>query len=340
MTIDAFPHIFPRPVYERYLAAATDGPALHFLKGIGGRPALAPLWDLDARFRQMDAVEGEYVQVLTMILPPVEQVVGGTVGADLARMANDHLAELVRTYPDRFVGFAAALCLDDVDTALVELDRAVGQLGALGVQIFTNANGRPMDDPRFEPFFARMAALDKPIWVHGARMSSTPDFPGEADSRYGMWLALGWPYEMGLFTARMVATGIFDRHPNLRLLTHHSGGMTPTFARRVSGAHFDLGPPGHEDELAAFQRLRRPPSEYFGLFYTDTSGQSPTAIKAALDFFGADRVLLGSDAPFGQLAGHVKLVSGLVADADRERVLGGNARRVLGIGSKGAAQDG
>jgi aminocarboxymuconate-semialdehyde decarboxylase len=255
-------------------------------------------------------------------------------------MANDHLAELVRKHPDRFVGFAAALCLDNVDTALVELDRAIGQLGALGVQIFTNANGLPMDDPRFEPFFARMAALDRPIWVHGARMSSTPDFPGEADSRYGMWLALGWPYEMGLFTGRMVATGLFDRYPSLRILTHHSGGMTATFARRVSGAHFDLGPPGHDDERDAFQRLQHAPSEYFGRFYADTSGQSPTAIKAALDFFGADRVLLGSDAPFGHLAGHVKAVSALLADADRERVLSGNAHRVLGIGGVGGAGDG
>jgi uncharacterized protein len=332
MSIDAFPHIFPRPVYERYLAAATVGPALHFLKGIDGRPALAPLWDLDARFRQMDEVDGEYLQVLTMILPPIEQVAGGTVGADLARLTNDHLAELVQKYPDRFVGFAASLCLDDVDTALVETDRAITQLGALGVQIFTNANGLPLDDPRFEPFFARMAALDKPIWVHGARMSSTPDFPGEADSRFGMWLALGWPYEMGLFTGRMVATGLFDRHPELRILTHHSSGMTATFARRVSAAHFDLGPPGHDDERATFGRLKRPPAEYFSLFYADTSGQTPVAINAAIEFFGAERVLLGSDAPFGHLAGHVKLVNSLArSDAEREQMLGGNARRVLGI---------
>lgn len=100
-------------------------------------------------FAQWDAVEG-CVQVLTLCLPPIEQMATGTQAVDLARMANDRMAELVRRYPERFLGFAASLPVEDPDASLREIDRAIGDLGALGVQIFTNSNGRAMDDPRFE----------------------------------------------------------------------------------------------------------------------------------------------------------------------------------------------
>ena len=96
--IDAFPHIIPRACLERFLSLA-QGPALDFLYGLRGRAYLAPMWDLDARFRSMDAVEG-YVQVLTLCLPPIEQIASGRAALDLARFANDSMAELVVQHPD------------------------------------------------------------------------------------------------------------------------------------------------------------------------------------------------------------------------------------------------
>jgi predicted TIM-barrel fold metal-dependent hydrolase len=325
--LDAFPHVLPRPALDRFMAAAS-GPGLDFLRGLAARPYLAPMWDLDARFRSMDEVE-HYVQVLTWCSPPIEQVASGQVAVDLARLANDSMAELVTTHPDRFVGFAASLPMEDVAACLDEVDRAVQQLGALGVQVFTNVNGRALDDIRYEPLWARLAELDAAVWVHGARRAITPDYEGETMSRFGMWAGLGWPYEMGLFSGRMVAAGLFDRYPTLRLYLHHSGGMTATFSRRVNGSWLELQPSAPEDE-AAFARLKRPVAEYFKLFYADTSGQTQIAIEAALKFFGPEHVLLGSDAPFGSPANHLATLAQLdLPDADRRLLLGGNAKRIL-----------
>lgn len=327
MIIDAFAHVIPAVLLERFNAVAT-GPALDFVRGLQTRPHMVPMWDLDARFGTMDAVEG-YVQVLTLCLPPIEQVAGGLLGRDLARLANDSMAELVMQYPDRFVGFAASLPLDDPDRALAELDRAMGQLGALGVQVFTNCNGRALDEPRDEPMWARLEALDATVWVHGARRPTTPDYVGEEQSRYGLWAALGWPYEIALFAARMVASGVLDRYPRLRFYLHHSAGMLPTFSRRVNGSWLELQARAAEDE-SAFARLRRPPAAYFTELYADTSGQTPVAIRAALEFFGPRNVLLGTDAPFAVPADHLAGIRrlGLLPD-DYELLVAGNARRVL-----------
>ena len=325
--VDAFPHIIPRQCLDRFLSVAS-GPALDFLRGLQSRAYLAPMWDLDARFQSMDAVEG-YRQVLTLCLPPIEHMARGAQADDLARLANDCMADLVRRYPDRFVGFAASLSLDDVDRSSVELERAVRELGALGAQVFTNCNGRAMDDSRFEPLWARLEALGRGVWVHGARQPTTPDFAVEEQSRYGLWAALGWPYEMGLFAARIVVSGVMDRHPQLAFYLHHSGGMLPTFIRRVNGSWLELQQQAVDDEQA-YARLEHPPAEYFQRFYADTSGQSPVAIRAALDFLGAEHVLLGSDAPFIAPANHLAVLTRLQLPAEQHALLlGGNAERLL-----------
>jgi aminocarboxymuconate-semialdehyde decarboxylase len=147
--IDAFPHIIPANCLDHFCSVAS-GPALEFLRGLRGRPYLVAMWDMDARFRAMDAVDG-YVQVLTLCLPPIEQMAEGQHALDLARLANDSMADLVRRHPERFVGFAASLPLGDADASIVELERSVSQLGALGVQVFTSCNGSAMDHPRLDP---------------------------------------------------------------------------------------------------------------------------------------------------------------------------------------------
>jgi aminocarboxymuconate-semialdehyde decarboxylase len=325
--IDAFPHIIPAECLDRFCAMAS-GPALDFLRGLRGRAYLAAMWDLDARFRSMDAVD-EYTQVLTLCLPPIEQMAHGQQAVDLARMANDSMADLVRRYPRRFVGFAASLPLADTDASVVELERSVTQLGALGVQVFTNCNGSAMDHPRLDPLWERIHALDRTVWVHGARQPTIADYVDEDRSRFGLWAALGWPYEMGMFAARMVASGVLDRYPRLRFFLHHSGGMMPSFIRRVNGSWLELQAEAPEDERA-YRGLQRPISEYFQMFYADTSGQSPVAVRAALDFLGAEHVLLGSDAPFAVPAEHVRNVERLQLSSEQHAlVMSDNARRIL-----------
>jgi len=327
MIVDAFTHVIPQRCLDRFNAVAAR-PSVDFLRGLQGRPYLAPMWNMDARFRAMDAVDG-YAQILTLCVPPIEQMASGAVAVDLARFANDCMAEMVAQHPDRFVGFAASLPMEDPDASLAEVDRAVQQLGARGAQVFTNVNGRPLDEPRYEGLWARLQQLNRSLWVHGARRYVTPDYDGETWSRFGLWAALGWPYEMALFAARMVASGVLDRYPRLPMYLHHSAGMVATFSRRVNGSWLELQAEAPADQ-EAYQRLQRPPATYFKDFFADTSGQTPEAIRAALEFFGADHVLLGSDSPFISPADHLRTVQNLqLSPADFEQVVSGNARRIL-----------
>src|SRR5713226_5951406 len=117
--------------------------------------AIPVLVDLEQRFRIMDRYEG-YVQVLTLASPPIEALAGPDVTPELARLANDGMAELVAKHPDRFPGFVASLPMNNPDAAVQEIERAVMKLGATGVQIYSNVNGRPLDDPDFLAVFEKM----------------------------------------------------------------------------------------------------------------------------------------------------------------------------------------
>jgi aminocarboxymuconate-semialdehyde decarboxylase len=335
MTIDAFPHILPKALFERMVAVADNPAAANWLNGSRRQTGL---YDLDLRFRVMDKL-GDYRQVLTLATPPLEQVAGGAALRDLAAMANDALAELCQRYPDRFVGFAAGLPMDDPDAAVRELDRAVSSLGALGAQIFTNANGHSLDEPRFEALFERFAALEKTIWVHGARSFVHPEFAGDESSKYGLWLSLGWPYEMAMFMARIVIAGILERYPNLRILTHHGGGMIPTFGQRVGANPIGFQGPEHQSEFDAFARLPKPPLDYLRQFYADTTvGAVTRTIRASIDFFGIDHVMFGSDWPFGPATEEANITPTLhaldelgVSSEDLFKLQTANARRILNL---------
>jgi predicted TIM-barrel fold metal-dependent hydrolase len=327
--IDAFPHILPEAFFKRAQQVAT-GPGRFQLATHPARPAL---YDLNARFRIMDQFE-DYAQILTLSLPSIEELTDGPQANELARLANDGMAELVAKHPDRFLAFAATVSLYDVDSALIELDRAIGQLGAVGVQIFTNVNGIPMDDPRFEPLFARMAELDKTIWVHPSRPVTVADYPGEDRSKFGLHLVFGWPYETALFSSRIIFAGVLERHPNLRILTHHAGGMVPHFSGRIEEQLED-----HNRTTPQRQALTGPLIDQFRRFYGDTAlSGAPHALHCAAEFYGIDRLVFGTDMPFGSEQGR-SFVSKAIADIDgmeidaeqRNLIYEGNLRHMLGI---------
>ena len=140
MKIDVFPHIFPKPFFERMCEVV---PASRYMQK--RTRAIPVLPDLDLRFRIMDRYEG-YVQVLTLCSPPIEALGRPELAADLARLANDGMAEIVERHPDRFPAFVASLPMNNPDAALREIDRAIDQLHATGVQIFSNGNGAPLFD--------------------------------------------------------------------------------------------------------------------------------------------------------------------------------------------------
>jgi predicted TIM-barrel fold metal-dependent hydrolase len=290
--IDAWTHIFPKAYFERLQTmASAAGPLKRWLE-------LKSLYDLDYRFRLMDGFAG-YRQVLTPSMSAIEDLADGQAAVDLMRLMNDGLAELVNSHPDRFPAFAAALSLHDVDAAVAEIARAETS-GAAGFQLCTHMRGIPLDDPRFNPVFAEIARRDLAIWLHPIR-GPAPDYPTETKSRYEIWWCFGWPYDSSVAMARLVFSGLFDRHPNLKIITHRMGAMIPYFEGRiVQGWGLEMGartPPADAGLLPG--PLQRRPEDYFKMFLADTALSGAVgATRCGLDYFDADKVVFASDFPF------------------------------------------
>ena len=189
--------------------------------------------------------------------------------------------------------------MNDVDASMRELERAMGALNARGIQICSNVQGKALDLPAFQPIFAAMAAHDLPIWLHPYRSADIADYPTEERSLYEIWWTLGWPYESSVAMSRLVFSGIFDRYPNLKIITHHMGGMIPYFEGRVGPGWDQLGSrTSDRDYTKLLKELKKRPLDYFKMFYADTAtfgAYDPTV--CGLRFFGVDNVLFASDAP-------------------------------------------
>ncbi len=330
--LDVFNHLYPRPYFDRMLAVAPG------FKDIGKRMRGIPmLIDLDERFRVMDRFD-EYQQILSIATPPIEVYSSGQDSVELAHLANDGMAELVAKYPDRFPGFVASLPLGDPDAALAEIDRAVVGLGARGIQLFSNINGKPLDTPEHLALFDRMAALDLPVWLHPYRGADMSDYASESRSKFEIWWTFGWPYETSVAMARLVFSGIFDRHPHLKVITHHLGAMAPYFEGRVGPGWDQLGTRTSDvDYTGVLNGLKKRPIEYFRMFYGDTAVFGAyDATVCGVAFFGAGHVLFASDAPFDPEKGPmyiretIAIIDRLPLDArDRERIYWRNAVQLL-----------
>jgi predicted TIM-barrel fold metal-dependent hydrolase len=334
--IDVFCHLMPNDYAERLMAQADNPAVANIRKRVSAIPALV---DLDLRFRQMDEFGPDYRQVVSLPAPPAEDIGPPPISSEFARRGNEGLAELVRRYPDRFAGFVACLPMNDVEAALREIDHACGTLGAVGAQIYTHVNGHPLDEPRFEPIYARMEELDRMLWVHPCRNASWADYPTETRSRYELWWVFGWEYDTAIFMGRLVFSGVLERHPGLKVLVHHGGSMVPHFAGRVGPGWDQLGSRTPEDQRQDVEHypLSRRPIDYFRMFYADTAlFGAQNAIRCCLDFFGIERLLFASDSPFdpekgpGYIRSTIANIEGLgLGDEERHLIYEGNARRLL-----------
>ena len=326
MIIDIYTHLAPRTFLDRLGTTSAE------LNNIARRLlGIKPLFDLDARFAAMDAV-ADYRQVVALPNPAIEDMCPPGLGLELARIANDELAAICVKYPDRFAGFAAAVDLRDVDSAIGEARRAVKELGAAGVQIYTNVAGEPLDNARFRPFFAEMAALDRPIWLHPTRTAARSDYASEAKSRFEMWWCFGWPYDTSVAITRLVLDGLLDRHPDLKIITHHLGGMIPYFAGRVGPGLDVLGSrTTDEDYSQILPSLKRPHLDYFKSVYADTAMfGAGNALQCGIDFFSAGHVVFATDAPLGPIAKTVDALRAVGLDKESERkILSSNAMKLL-----------
>jgi len=327
MIIDIYTHILPDTFFREMSRVSPK------LENIGARlRGVKKLFDLDLRFAEMDPL-GDYRQVISLPNPPLEEIAQGETAAQLARVANDAMAELCARHPQRFPAFVAAVSLDEVDAALKETDRAITQLGARGIQIFTNIAGHPLDEERFEPVFTAMAAHDLPIWLHPARSAAVPDYASEEKSRFEMWWCFGWPYETSVAMARLVFSGVFDRHPGLKIVTHHlGGGMIPFFDGRIGAGMEVLGSrTSDEDYSQVLKSLKRPHLDYFREFYADTAlFGAGNGLICGLDFFGADRLVFSTDAPLGPIAKTIAAIDALDLDPQaRKKIMSGNAAKLM-----------
>lgn len=330
--LDIFNHIFPKPYYELMMEVAPD---YHDMgKRVRGVPVL---YDLDERFRIMDRFD-DYQQVISLASPPVEVFGEPDVVVRLARAANDGMAELCQKHPDRFPSFVASLPMSSPDGLLTEARRAITELGACGVQVFSNVKGKPLDHPEIIPLFDVMAELDRPLWLHPARPASHPDYLTEDKSKYEIWWTFGWPYETSAAMARIVFAGLFDKHPHLAIITHHMGAMIPYFAGRVGPGWDQLGSRTSDEDLTVVRdRLQKRPYDYFKMFYADTAVfGARAATECGLSFFGPDHVLFASDSPFDPEKGPmyiretIKILDSLdISEEDREKIYRKNALKLL-----------
>jgi len=340
MTIDIYNHVMPMAYLEQMKHLSKDAGIVKRMLGV------RLMWDIEARVQMLERFP-DVQQALTLGLPAPELLGGPELSPGLARIANDGMAEMCRRWPHKFPAFVASLPMNNVPAALAEMDRAVGELDARGVQICTNVAGRPLDEPEFFPVFERVTRHHRmPIWMHPARPAAFADYRTEPKSKYEIWQVLGWPYETSVAMARIVFSGLFDRLPDLRVITHHCGGMIPYFAGRADTLWAQLGArTADEDYSAILKRMTKPPIEYFRMFFGDTVlGGAASPLRCGLDFFGPDRIVFASDCPMDPEGGPMFIREGIrsieelqLADDVKQKIYRRNAQRLLKLPEAGRA---
>jgi aminocarboxymuconate-semialdehyde decarboxylase len=234
---------------------------------------------------------------------------------------NDGLARLVAEHGSR-VAALGTVPLQDSQAAVAELKRAVNELGLLGVEIGTNVNGVYLGDPQFRPFWAAAEELGAFIEIH-----PVPGIGGSAKKDYYLWNAYANPAETALTAAHMIMSGLLEEHPNLKICLFHGGGHLPYQIGRLDRT-YKMRP-------EARQKISAPPSTYLKKFYFDTITHSGPALSYLIDLVGVEQVMMGSDYPFDMGYDRpAELVEQLprLSQADKQAILGGNARRVLNLG--------
>ena len=328
--IDGYAHISP-PRYSEALSREFPG----FYDQILGRTP--PLFDMKARFEVMNAF-GPLAQVLTVgPVPPLEAFAPPKRAVELARLANDEMAALVNTYPDRFVAAIALLPMNDVDAALTEADRAVKELGFRGVYVHSNINGKPLDAPEFLPLFEKMAAYDLPIYIHPWRGNDVPEYSTESESKYAIASTFGWPYETTAAMTRIVFSGLLEKLPGLKIVTHHLGGMVSFYQQRIV-QHYGQFHSAYHEYTDYVRSLTKRPIDYFKMFYADTAihGNTP-ALMLAYDFWGAERIVFAADMPLGDPAfgsgSYAQTIAAIeamdIVEAEKQLIFRGNVSRLL-----------
>jgi aminocarboxymuconate-semialdehyde decarboxylase len=326
LAIDVHAHVVVPEVYAQtarwsVFARSADDPALSAEARAKARArsdsVIARMADADERVAAMDAM-GIDVQVLSASL--VHQC---TYEAEpqaalaLDRASNDRIAAMVAARPARLKGLCS-VPLQSPALAAEELTRCMSELGLSGVTISTRVRGTEIGEQSLRPFWERAEALGAVVFIHPA---------GNPDARFGkhfLWNSIGQNFEEAMAVASLMYEGILDAYPKLKICVSHGGGYMPFYMGRIMRNYLE--------KPATRVNMTKPPDDYLRMLHYDTCVYDPAALRALVDRVGAERVMLGSDYPVGESdpVGFVARMEGLAA-ADREKITGGNAARLLNM---------
>ena len=277
----------------------------------------AEWFDLDKQFEYMDSL-GHQVDVVCSIGPfsvafsdlPLSE------GRDFALMWNEEMAGAQKKYPGRFWA-SAAVPLHDTRAAIEVVDDAVNRLGLMGVNLPGSVGDDPrIDAERLEPFYAHVEKLGLPLFLH----PTDAMFQDMLDGYDGaLHLSLGRVIEVSVAAMRLILSGMMERHPKLKIVMSHTGGALPYQAGRM-------------DKNSKAAKLPRPVQDYIKRMYTDTVSPHSAGIKFAIDYYGIDHVMYGTDYPCWDPAPCLKLIDDInLPAADKQKLFYDNARRIFGL---------
>ncbi|TAM72467.1 amidohydrolase [bacterium] len=323
--IDVHAHLIPGSVVERLLkdgAARTNdaGNMIYLPPSVSGvreamvTPFTPALRDIDVRLAANDK-NGIDRQIISV--PPFYfgYRQSPEAGGAYARAANDDLAKAVAAHPDRFYAFATAP-LQDPAGASRELERCIGELGFVGVEIGSNIAGTELDDPSLEPFWATCVRLNALIFIHPHHVVG-----GDRLGAYYLSNFFGNPSDTALGAARLIFGGVLERH-DLKIVLAHAGGALPQLIGR-----WDHGWSVRPEAKS----LPKPPSTYFKRLYFDTIAHDDVILTDLIHRVGAEHVIAGTDAPYDMgIPDPRALLARLPIDErEREAILGGNVAPLL-----------
>jgi aminocarboxymuconate-semialdehyde decarboxylase len=205
------------------------------------------------------------------------------------------------------------------------------------VQVFTNVAGRPLSAPEFRPVFQAMAKHDLAVWVHPMRTAQFSDYASEKESHDEIWFSFGWPYETTASLTRLIYSGIFDELPDLKIVSHHMGGMIPYFESKIKLGFRQIffGSP-ERNPAAVDAGLKKKPLDYYKMLYADTALGEVAPTRCGHAFFGTGRCLFATDAPFdseqgrGLIRNTIAAVNALeISQAEKDAIFYGNAKKLL-----------
>ena len=323
MIIDVFNHFYPKdyldalpkPLPAMVTFLSSDNPA-------GGKGKA--ITDVDYRISQMDKF-GIDKQILSLAGPTLDDLPSNVPVEEFNKIykaGNEGIAKIAENSRGRFKGIATVSLLD-VQAAVEETERSVKELGLLGVQVLSNVRGKPLDSPEFEPFYAKVSQLGCGLWIHPTYIKTIYDWMND---EYNMNMMMGWGIDTALATFRIFRSGILERHPDLKIITHHLGTLIPLMAGRINGFVMGQGKNGMPPPA-----LKKTPIEYLKMFYVDTAeGMWKPAMDLAYGFYGSSHMLFGTDYPWGDTPKIIDNIKALnITEEEKNMILGGNTLKLF-----------